>query len=495
MTVARNWEHNTIFIGDNLKVMQGMNSGLVDLIYLDPPFNSNHDYAAPIGSEAAGAAFKDTWTLQDVDEKWHGYLADKHPALHSFIASVGEINGDSMKSYLIYMAMRILEMKRLLKPDGSIYLHCDPTASHYLKLLMDAVFGKASYTNEIVWKRTSAHSSTKGWGPVHDTILYYARGRDYVWNSAHQKYDNDYVDKFYRHNDEKGRYRIGDLTASGPRNGESGMPWRGIDPGNRHWAPSRSFPGGESLPDSTHAALDALDRMGRIHWPERGTKPGFKRYLHEMPGVAIQDVVADIRPLAAKSKEKTNYPTQKPLALLERIIKASSNPGDIVFDPFCGCATTCIAAQSLNREWIGIDISPKAGELIEIRMNKELGLFFDGTVTEIPPKRTQSDITENELFQGVKQPKYRDYKYELFHDQKEKCAGCGEKILFKNFHIDHIVPRSKGGGDERKNLQLLCVSCNSRKGTMDDTEFKEMLIREAVEYSRRLSEHHRLIPS
>lgn len=136
----KNWKDGTIFIGDNLDIMRGMNSGFVDLIYLDPPFNSNHNYSAPIGSEAAGAAFKDTWTLQDVDKKWHGYLADKHPPLHSLINAVGEVHSDSMKSYLIYMAMRILEMKRLLKNDGSIYLHCDPTASHYLKLAMDAIF-------------------------------------------------------------------------------------------------------------------------------------------------------------------------------------------------------------------------------------------------------------------------------------------------------------------------------------------------------------------
>ena len=160
----RNWNHNTIWIGDNLDVMRGMNSSLIDLIYLDPPFNSNHNYAAPIGSEAAGAAFKDTWTLQDIDEVWHGYLADKHPALYTLIKATGEVHSDSMKSYLIYMVMRILEMKRLLKPTGSIYLHCDPTASHYLKLAMDAIFGNQNTRNEIIWCYTSGGVSKRWFG-------------------------------------------------------------------------------------------------------------------------------------------------------------------------------------------------------------------------------------------------------------------------------------------------------------------------------------------
>lgn len=179
---AQNWDDSTIFIGDNLKVMREMNSGHIDLIYLDPPFNSNHNYAAPIGSKAAGAEFKDTWTLQDVDEVWHGYLADKHSALYQLIKAAGEVSGDSVKSYLIYMAMRILEMKRLLKPTGSIYLHCDPTAGHYLKLTMDAIFGRHNFRNEIIWKRVLGAKSDAGqWGRSSDRLLLYTMDNSFTF--------------------------------------------------------------------------------------------------------------------------------------------------------------------------------------------------------------------------------------------------------------------------------------------------------------------------
>ncbi len=460
-----NFASGTIWTGDNLPIMRGMNSDCVDLIYLDPPFNTNRDYEAPIGSKAAGAAFKDAWTLDDVDVHEHGELADRNPAAYSVIEAARLSHGKSMQSYLIMMAVRLLEMQRILKSTGSIYLHCDPTASHYLKLLMDGIFGKDAFVNEIVWKRTSAHSSTRGWGPVHDTILFYGGGPDYLWNRTFQAYDAEYVKNFYRYHDEKGQYRIGDLTASGPRNGESGMPWRGIDPGSRHWAPSRSFPGGESLPASTHAALDALDRMGRIHWPERRQgKPGFKRYLHEMPGSVVQDIVTDIRPLSHATKERTGYPTQKPLALLERIIKASSNPGDLVFDPFCGCATTLVAADRLQRQWAGIDLSPLAIKLVNERISEDRGLFGGAIALDEPPIRT--DLGEL--------PNYRTHRHRLYGEQEGICIGCDTHFPFRVMDVDHVLPKSKGGTDHPDNLQLLCSGCNRSKGGKTMSEWRAM---------------------
>ena len=450
MSPSLNGSSRTIWTGDNLPIMRGMNSATVDLIYLDPPFNSTANYAAPIGSQAAGAEFKDTWTLRDVDAEWINLIEAKHPALHRVLLAAMT---DSDKSYLAYMAARLLEMHRVLKPTGSIYLHCDPTMSHYLKLLMDAIFGRGSFVSEVIWKRTSAHNSMKGWGPVHDTILFFGAAQ-YQWNRTFQPYDPEYVASFYRHHDSKGRYRIGDLTAAGPRNGESGQPWRDIDPGNRHWAPSRSFPGGAELPVGTHAALDSLDDMGRIHWPERGGKPGFKRYLDEMPGSAIQDVVTDIRPLSHAAKERVGYPTQKPLALLRRIIAASSNPGDVVFDPFCGCATALIAAEELQRDWLGIDISAKAAELIQLRMRDELGLFYDGAHRTDVPRRTDLG----------KLPPYRSHAKTLYGEQGGDCGGCGAHFEARHLEVDHIIARQKGGTDHIDNLQLLCGSCNRIKG-------------------------------
>ena len=241
-----NWANRTMWTGDNLHIMRGMNSESVDLIYLDPPFNSNRNYSAPIGSEAAGAAFKDTWTLDDVDLAWHGEIAEQEPALYSIIGAARQAHGAGMQSYLIMMAVRLLEMRRLLKPTGSIYLHCDPTASHYLKLLMDAVIGQRYFQSEVVWKRQSAHGRAKRWGPVHDLLLFYSRSDSFVWNRTFQAYDREYVDKFFRFEDEHGQFRVGDLTGPGTREGSSGNPWREIDPTHkgRHWEvpPDRILP-------------------------------------------------------------------------------------------------------------------------------------------------------------------------------------------------------------------------------------------------------------
>ena len=382
-----NWKDKTIFIGDNLHVMRGMNSDSVDLIYLDPPFNSNRNYAAPIGSQAAGAAFKDTWTLNDIDIAEHGELAEGAPSLHTVIQAAREAHGKGMQSYLIMMSTRLLEMERILKDTGSIYLHCDPTASHYLKLVMDTVFGRDNFRNEVIWKRTSAHNDPGRFGRIHDILLFYVKGSGATWNTEHEAHDQNYIEKFYRHKDTHGRYQTGDLTGSETRTGESGEAWRDFDPTDigRHWAvPSTgayaAYIGKHFIPNyghisGVHDRLNALDEAGLIHWPNRGTMPRLKRYLNATPGRPLQDIIVDINQLGSTAKERTGYPTQKPLALLERIIKASSNPGDVVFDPFCGCATTLVAADRLQRSWVGIDISPKAAELVVERIKREQGLF------------------------------------------------------------------------------------------------------------------------
>ena len=287
---------------------------------------------------------------------------------------------NDMMAYLTMMAQRMTELRRVLKPAGSIYLHCDPTASHYLKLLMDSVFGADHFRSEIIWKRTGAHSGAKGWGPIHDTILFYTASPNYSWNGAYQDYDQDYLARNYRFEDDKGRYSLVSLTGPGITAGESGTPWRGVNPSasGRHWAvPMRSlqalYPDVDLSELSTHQKLDLLDDAGHIYWPERGSVPRQKRYLDESPGVLIQDIVTDIPPLSPQARERIGYPTQKPEALLERIIAASSSEGDVVLDPFCGCGAAMAAAERLNRRWIGIDITHLAISIIRRRMADAFG--------------------------------------------------------------------------------------------------------------------------
>ena len=225
-----NWKDKTIFIGDNLHVMRGMNSDSVDLIYLDPPFNSSRTYAAPIGSQAAGAAFKDTWTLNDIDIAEHGELAEQSPPLHTVIQAARDAHGKGMQSYLIMMSTRLLEMARILKNTGSIYLHCDPTASHYLKLVMDAVFGRYNFRNEVVWKRTSTKSLGKRYAVNTDRILYYVKSDGATWNQQYTPYDDEYIQKTYRRQDKHGRWATVDLSGGKAGSERAYMPLKGIEP-------------------------------------------------------------------------------------------------------------------------------------------------------------------------------------------------------------------------------------------------------------------------
>ena len=360
---------NVLYYGDNLDVLRRyVRDESVDLIYLDPPFKSDRDYNVLFaerngtGSSAQIKAFKDTWQWDREAAEAFQDAVEAGGAVSEAMQAFRKLLGcNDMLAYLAMMAPRLMECRRVLKPTGSIYLHCDPTASPYLRLLMTAVFGKENFRNEIVWKRTSAHSGLiRICGRIHDVILFYTKSSDFCWNPVFQEYDPSYVDIFFDQIDPDGRrWKRMDLTAAGvTQHGPSGDPWREIDVSEkgRHWA---------FHPEE----LDRLDAEGRIHWPTReGGMPRLKQYLDEMPGVPLQDVWTDIRPIHNLAKERLGYPTQKPEALLERIITASSNEADLVLDPFCGCGTTICAAQRLNRRWIGIDITHLAVTLIKYRL-------------------------------------------------------------------------------------------------------------------------------
>ena len=363
----------------------------VDLIYLDPPFNSNRTYSMIFnhgGVTAQQKAYHDMWDFTDStrqlvldfrDELDQWDLPDSFKAFMKTWTAIlegGSADDRKMLNYLMYITQRLVRLRDILKPTGSIYFHCDPTASHYLKVIMDGVFKRQNFRSEVIWKRTSSHNRAKRWAPIHDTILYYSRSERVTWNRVLQPLDPSYVNRSYRHEDGNGRYRVDNLTGPGVRTGDTGKPWRGVDPTDksRHWEPppDRALPewfvfpdGYEELP--ARERLDILDSQGLIYWPKRGTMPAFKRYLGPQAGAPVTDIVIDIPP-AALSKEGRGYDTQKPVGLLKRIVAASSNEGDIILDPFCGCGTSVHAAQSLGRKWIGIDISGDAVDEIRDRL-------------------------------------------------------------------------------------------------------------------------------
>jgi len=376
---------NKLYYGDNLHWLETMQPNTADLVYLDPPFNSqasyNILYHSPDGeaSQAQYQAFEDSWSWdKPADIALAKIMTSGSPAAEIISALHNYMQKSDLMAYLVMMTARLIELRRVLKPTGSLYLHCDPGASHYLKIILDAVFlGSGGFRNEVIWKRTGSHGGAKRWGPVHDTILFYAASGDYTWNRVFQEYDQQYLDDYYRFNDERGRYRLVTLTGAGTRTGDSGKPWRNVDPtdSGRHWAvPIRSlqtaYPKEDLTVLSTQEKLDLLDKAGLVYWPTRGSVPQQKRYSNENPGVPLQDIITDIRPISSHSQERLNYQTQKPIALLQRIIEASSDKDGVVLDPFCGCGTAIEAAQILGRHWIGIDITPLAVDVVERRLSR-----------------------------------------------------------------------------------------------------------------------------
>jgi len=361
---------NTLYYGDNLPILQEyIPDESVDLIYLDPPFNSNRSYnvlfkdESGLDSEAQITAFEDTWHWgEDAERTYHELVEGAPSNVSTMISALREfIGANQMMAYLTMMTARLIELHRVLKPNGSIYLHCDPTASHYLKVVLDSVFGADKFVNEIVWQRTSSHNDSKKWASIHDIILFYRKGNIFTWNPVYTAHDEDYVEDFYRYTDERGRYRLHEIirTASmGPRPNLS-YEYKGYKP-EWGWRMVRE-------------KVEKLDEDGRIEWSKTG-RPYLKRYLHEQEGNPINTVITDIQPLNAHAAEKLGYPTQKPLVLLERIIQASSNEGDVVLDPFCGCGTAIAAAEKLKRKWIGIDITHLSISLMKYRLKDMFGL-------------------------------------------------------------------------------------------------------------------------
>jgi DNA modification methylase len=366
---------NKLYYGDNLDILRSrayFPDACVDLIYLDPPFNSSRSYNVLFkdesgrDSDAQIVAFEDTWHWGRTAAETYQQLIHNSPdrvarVMEAMRTMVGE---NQMMAYLVMMAVRLVELHRVLKATGSLYLHCDPTASHYLKIILDAIFGPENFRNEIIWKRTSAHSDSKQgalhMGRIHDVILYYTKTDLATRNEVFQPYDEDYTDSSYRHLDTDGRrYGLYDIT--GPGGAAKGNPQYEFLGVTRYWRFSKE-------------KMQSLYEQGRIVQGKPGSVPRYKRFLDEMPGVPLQDLWDDVKPVGAHAKEKLGYPTQKPVSLLERIVAASSNPGDVVLDPFAGCGTSIAAAHKLGRGWIGIDITHLSIALLKYRLEAAFSL-------------------------------------------------------------------------------------------------------------------------
>jgi len=488
---------NMLYYGDNLEILRRyIRDESVDLVYLDPPFNSNATYNVLFGGkggERAAAqvqAFGDTWHWDESAARTYQETVEGGGAASEAMQAFRRLlNEGDMMAYLAMMAPRLIELRRVLKPTGSLYLHCDPTAGHYLKVLMDAVFGPRMFRTEIVWQRSFAHNDTAQGraqhGHIHDLILFYSRGDRWTWNPVWMAYEQGYMDAEYRHVDPDGRhYKQTDLTAAKPGGDTSyewhvkrqadGGPWGadlddewqtpragweylGVRPySGRYWAYSREN-------------LTAFAREGRLHHRSTGI-PRLKQYADEMPGIALQDLWIDIPPLSAKSAERLGYPTQKPLALLERIIQASSNPGDLVLDPFCGCGTTIAAAQGLGRRWVGIDITYLAITLIRTRLRDAYGseavfkVIGEPTAVEDAAELAETDPYQFQYWalglvgaRPAEQKKGADKGIDgrlYFHDDRQ--TGATKQVIFsvKAGHTGPTHVRDLVGVLDREKAQI-----------------------------------------
>ncbi len=461
---------NRLLFGDNLGWLRDTREfpdASVDLEYLDPPFNSNADYnvlfreASGQASQAQFHAFTDTWTWADAAELYNRFI-DSCPnvavtelmeAFHSFLKN------SPMMAYLAMMAPRLVELRRILKPTGSLYLHCDPTASHYLRMLLDGVFGAACFRNEIIWKRTSAHANVEQkYGAIHDCILFYVASDAATWNQQYTPYSEDYLQTFFDQTDGKGRkYCRGNLTAS-MAHASSGQlyEWKGVrPPPSRCWAKIKEN-------------MDELEAQGRIHWPKKqGGMPRLKVYPEDLPGVPVQDIWTDVKTMHNLSSERLGYPTQKPTALLERIITASSNPGDVVLDPFGGCGTAAHAAQKTGRQWIAIDVTYLAINLIKRRLHDAFGEEL-----QFEEKGQPTDFTSAQRLAVMDKFQFQHWALSLIGarplregDGKGADRGVDGLLYFYDSKDERrkLIVQVKGGGVKRNDVATLLGDVNNQK--------------------------------
>jgi site-specific DNA-methyltransferase (adenine-specific) len=422
---------NILYFGDNLDILRKhIPNESIDLIYLDPPFNSKRDYNilfkenGGLESEAQIQAFTDTWHWTKPVERAYYDIVQKAPNKVSRLIDAlhGVIGQNDVMAYLVMMTIRLVELHRVLKPTGSLYLHCDPTMSHYIKIVLDQIFQPANFRNEIVWKRTTSHGDwkqgAKHFGRVQDVILFYTKDNNYTWNTQFVPFSQEQVEQQYNKVDIDGRkYRLVTPTAKKP-GGDTSYKWKGVKPPTgRFWAYSKD-------------KMEDMDKKGLLYYSNSG-QPYIKYYLEDRPGVASQSIWTDIN-LSPTAKERLHYQTQKPLALLERIIQASSNEGDVVLDPFCGCGTAVVAAQNMNRKWIGIDITHIAINLVRNRLRDSFpSITFRviGEPTDVASART---LANQDKLQGR-------YNFQYWATGKIGAHAIGDEKKGADKGIDGVI--------------------------------------------------------
>ena len=530
--LSRNAEFNAVnrgvYIADNLDFLRSLNTASVDLVCIDPPFAKNDTFIAdklrppltqaerdnemrllkawgiataqqaddagiawPDDPKARGG-YKDTWAWdEDIHEDWVTGIETTHPAVGKLLDATRYIHGEDTAAYLSFMAIRLIEIHRILKPTGSLYLHCDHSANSYLRQLLDGVFGAENFRNEIVWRRFSAHNDARRFGQIHDTLFYYSKSQRCVWTGkAREPYDPEYIAKSYRYEDAKGKFMTSPLQARSLSGGGYHYTWRGL-------ADVWKFP---------QERLDELDAAGLIYWPPKGKIPRRKVYLDPERGIAPRDLILDIKPLMSSNGEQTGYPTQKPYKLAERLIQASTNPGDVVLDCFAGCAYAAVAAEKLGRQWTACDLNLRAWTVFKRQFNKggdlplltcndqttgQQVLGCEPTVTlhgpaELPTRTTSAEVEIKPI--RTTSPRDRRYKRAStlmtdramliallqFSAGRAWCCGYISENLdhsldYGNYELDHVIPKSAGGTDEIENRAPLCSAHNGLKGNRDIT--------------------------
>ena len=452
-----NCKNQTVFVGDNREVMLGLNSGCIDLICADSPFNKEKRFDHVFGSPKQQKKKK----KPGFDDKWDGWLMTPqraeeltllekcHPHIFRLCNAALEMHSAGMQGYLVMMSTRLIECHRLLAATGSIYLHCDPTANAYLRLLMDGIFGKQNFRNQIVWKRqTNSGAKAKSkrkFGAMFDTILFYAKSEAHKINHLYLPVTKDYIERNFKMQDERGRFKT------------------------------------EEIQESSKAKMEEYERNGLLYRTSTG-RLRKKKYEWQFPGELIGSLWTDFMALGSNATERSGWSTQKPVALYSRMILASSNPGDVVLDPFCGCATTLVAAENAGRKWIGIDRDEEAERQVVLQLNKlnqgteteaqdELGKDWGRRVIirHCDNKRKEHPVRDD-LGEFEHYKKHFD---RLYTEQAGICAGCDHHYDAKVMHVDHDFPRAKGGQDNIENLQVLCSGCNSRKGTGTLSQLRE----------------------